>query len=266
MNINLLKRQSLVSAFFLLSLTSISQNISGIINLSQNVIEIDCCKNSVKVPSATGFNINDKVLLIQMMGAVTDTTNSPAAGSIIDYAYAGNYEFGIISDVINNVIYLRDSIQRLYDVDGKVQIVRVPVFANASISDTLTCAPWNGLHGGVLVLEVTGTLSLNGPIDVSNKGFLGGEQLILSGQCSSIPPNYVMGSLYVRPKGEGIARLPQSFRGGIGPMGNGGGSSGGQVAQATITDAWYLGGGGGGNGGQGGRGGKSSTFCPANQQ
>ncbi|MDD3876842.1 MAG: PKD domain-containing protein [Bacteroidales bacterium] len=238
-----------------------SQNISGIINPSQNVIEIDYCKNSVIVPSTVGFSISNKVLLIQMMGAIIDTTNTPNSGSILNYGNAGNYEFAVISNIVGNEIFFRDSIQRTYNVNDRVQIVKAAVYNNVTVNDTLTCLPWNGLYGGILLLEVSGTLTLNAPIDVSNKGFLGGEKFVVSGACNTIEPNYVMGSIYIRPKGEGIANLSMGQRGGIAPMGNGGGGSGGQVAMATQTDAWYMGGGGGGNGGVGGRGGKSSTFC-----
>ncbi|MDD3876843.1 MAG: gliding motility-associated C-terminal domain-containing protein [Bacteroidales bacterium] len=241
--------------------TGHSQNISGIVNPSQNVLEYNFCRNSVIVPATTGFNINDKILLIQMMGATVDTTNTPNSGSIINYGNAGNYEFAIISDIVGNEIFLRDSVQRNYNNNGRIQIVKVAVYNNATIVDTLKCNPWNGLHGGILVLEVSGTLTFNAPIDVSNCGFLGGEKFAVSGLCLSTEPRYIMASLYARIKGEGIAHLPSSQRGGIGAMGNGGGGSGGQEAMAVQTDAWYMGGGGGGNGGEGGRGGKSSTFC-----
>jgi len=238
-----------------------SQNISGIINLSQNVTKYDFCRNSVTVPSSTGFSIGDKLLLIQMKGAVIDTTNTINSGTILSYGNAGNYEFAIIKSIAGNEIFLRDSVMRNYDDSGNVQIVKVPIYSNVTVTDTLRCMPWNGLHGGILVFEVTGTLTLNAPIDVSNRGFFGGAKFYCDGQCISTAPDYVRPSITPFPKGEGIAKVPYTVAGGLGTLANGGGGSGALYGPGGITDAYYLGGGGGGNFGGGGRGGKSSSYC-----
>jgi len=241
---------------------SFSQNISGVINVYQNVTKYTFCRNSVLVPNSTNFSSGDKVLLIQMKGAVIDISNTINSGTILSYGNAGNYEFAIINNIVGNEIFLRDSIRRNYDDSGCVQIVKVPIYNNATVTDTLKCLPWNGLYGGILVFEVSGTLTLNAPIDVSNKGFLGGAKFYCDGQCLSTAPDYVRPSITPFPKGEGIVKVPYTIGGGRGSLANGGGGSGALYGPGGITDAYYLGGGGGGNFGNGGRGGKSSNYCP----
>ena len=49
---------------------------------------------------------------------------------------------------------------RSYDVSGLIQLILVPQYVDANISEILTCAPWNGLTGGVLVFEASGTVTL----------------------------------------------------------------------------------------------------------
>ena len=240
-----------------------SQNISGVINAYQKVVHYSFCHNSVTVQNSSSFIVGDKVLLIQMRGAAIDTSNTITSGSINSYNNAGNYEFGFIQSIVGNEIFLKDSVIRHYDDSASIQIVRVPRYINATVTDTLKCLPWDGNSGGILVFDVSGTLTINALIDASDKGFRGGEKFYNAGVCSLLPADYVRGSLLIRVKGEGISSLPANLMGGRGTVANGGGASGGQEVQAGLTDAWYLGGGGGGNFGNGGSGGKSSTFCAA---
>jgi len=253
----------ILQCVFLLVFVSIITNaqISGIINTYQKVNHYDFCKNSVTVNNATGFNVGDKVLLIQMRGAEIDTANTSAYGTILNYANAGNYEFGIISNVVSNQIFLRDSVQRTYNDSGYIQIVKVPIYTNVTVTDTLKCKAWDGESGGILVFEVNGTLTLNAPIDVRDRGFRGGEKFFVSSLCGIPQVDYVCGSMNLRIKGEGIVSVPIMYWGGTGPLANGGGAGGGQKVIAGHNDAFYLGGGGGGNYGAGGQGGKSTTVC-----
>jgi len=260
------KRIFLFSIILFIYNISGAQNISGIINVYQKVFHYNFCHNSLTVHNTSNFNIGDKVLLIQMKGAVIDTTNTINSGSIINLSNAGNYEYAFILNIIGNEILLKDSITRNYDDSASVQIIKVPRYINATVTDTLKCMPWNGDRGGILVFDVSGTLTLNAPLNVSDNGFRGGQKINLSGGCNTVQPDYVRGSMGYRVKGEGIASLPNSLWGGLGTIANGGGACGGQKIQAGQTDAWYLGGGGGGNYGSGGLGGKSSTFCTTQWQ
>jgi len=195
-----------------------------------------------------------------MKGASIDITNTPSSGTVTSYNNAGNYEFAFITNIVGTEIFLKDTVNRTYDDAGLIQIIKVPRYVNATVTDTLRCLPWNSQCGGILVFEVSDTLKLNAPIEAIDKGFIGGQGFTCNGNCFGVQPDYVRKSVIADVKGEGISTLPDSLRGGIGTIANGGGSCGGIGSDGT-TDLWYMGGGGGGNFGTGGRGGKSGTFC-----
>lgn len=231
----------------------ITTNISNIINDYTPVLAFNPCKNSITVEDATHFNVGDTVLLIQMKGAIIDSTNTSSFGTITDYKNAGNYEFNYVKSRSGNIIELKNKLTRQYDLPfGKVQLVRVPYYNNANISNTLTCLPWNGSVGGVLVFHVKDTLKINANLDVSAKGFRGGingNNLTNTWNCFAADYSYAPGNSLGAPKGEGITTIINT--GGRGALANGGG--GGQDHNS--------GGAGGGNGNLGGFGGYQYEAC-----
>ena len=107
-----------------------------------------------------------------MKGAVIDSSNTAAFGTVTDYKNAGNYEFNYVKSKAGNIIELKNILTRQYDIPlGKVQLVRVPYYENVNVASTLTCLPWDGSKGGVLVLNVQDSINLNVDIDVCGKGF-----------------------------------------------------------------------------------------------
>ena len=74
------------------------------INKYAAALAFNICTNSITVDDATAYNPGDTVLMIQMKGAVIDTSNTPAFGNILDYGNAGNYEFNFISAKSGNVL------------------------------------------------------------------------------------------------------------------------------------------------------------------
>ncbi len=214
------------------------------------------CSNTFVVDDATGFGVGDTVVMIQMKGATIDSSNSSSFGTILNYNGAGNYEFNVVSGVSGNAITLGYALTKTYNIpNGKVQLVRVPYFQNYTVSQALTAAPWNGSKGGVLVLNAAGTVTMNAPIDVSNKGFRSGALVnvpVSSGICGQM--NYYYASSptsYGAEKGEGIAELSAARKTGRGAQASGGG--GGNSSNS--------GGAGGGNAGAGGHGGKESAIA-----
>lgn len=220
-----------------------AQCINGIINRYTAVLEIGCNKQVLSVASASGFAVGDEVLIIQMQGASIDQSNTPNFGTP-QVGSAGNYSFNRIEAIINNHIKLQFQLARAFDVAGKVQLVRVPEYDNVSAC-ALSCQPWNGSTGGVLVLDVKQNLNLEGPVDVSGAGFRGG-QLIEAQQGFYHVQGYVFASANQGgTKGEGIAIVQNSQRFGRGAIANGGGGG----------NAHNAGGGGGSNATRGGNGG-----------
>ena len=218
-----------------------------IINEYTPAISLDVCKNILNVENGAAFNPGDTVLLIQMKGAGMDSTNSVAFGNIIDYKNCGNYEFNFVKSRSGNNIELLNKVVRQYDLpNGSVQLVRVPYFQNYTVTQKLTCLPWDGRKGGVLAFNVQNNLSLAANIDVSGKGFKGGAAMNTSNYVCNVDSFFVYDNSgkYCAPKGEGIYNSSRLY--GRGKLVNGGGGG-------NSTNA---GGAGGGNGGTGGSGGK----------
>ncbi len=224
--------------------------ISGIINRYAAVTDIDTCTGKLTVSDTTGFQAGASVLLIQMQGAEISTANNFLYGIIQSMNFAGRYERAVIDSVGQNAIFLQKRLVYPYNVPGKVQAVSIPQYANATVTDTLRCQPWNGTTGGVLALDVAGTLTLNAPVLADGAGFRGGAAYIGTGNnCNFLFPetNY----FYALPnwrggyKGEGIALPEVGKELGRGPQANGGGGG----------NDHNSGGGGGGNITDGGNGG-----------
>ena len=221
----------------------------AVINLYTEVLAHDICTNSITVANDSGYNAGDTVLLIQMKGAVVDTGNTASFGTILDYRNAGNYEFNYISQKSGNVITFLNRLNKTYDIPtGVVQLVRVPSYKTGSFSGGLTCDPWNGTKGGILAVFSTISLESYENIDVSGRGFRGGEgynSVYSALTCNQNSYIYTLSSQFAAFKGESIASFSQNYFKGKGSFAGGGGGG----------NSHKAGGGGGGNGGSGGLGG-----------
>lgn len=226
-----------------------SQSISGTINQYGQVTNI--AGANITLTSAAAFSAGDRILLIQMKGATIVQTNNVNYGNITSYGNAGNYEFATVASIAGNTLTLTNSLCQTYDVAGFVQVVRVPQYTNPTVSATLTGQAWNGNTGGVIVLEASGTLTLNADINASGIGFRGGGFGQGGFNCGDV--NYFSAPGLGGEKGEGIRQhIPGQFCS-RGKLANGGGGS----------NRGNSGGGGGGNGGSGGLGGAIYSGCGA---
>lgn len=173
-------------------------------------------------------------------------------GNINNYQNCGNYEMAdVVSVGGSNTINLKCGLENNYTASGFVQVVRVPRFNNLIINSgaSVTASPWNGLIGGLIVLECEGDLTLNGSMDVSSLGFRGGAidnfSAIGGGQIGASNP--AEGA----DKGEGIGGYefgysPNGGRYGKGAIGNAGGggtahNGGGGGGANAATIAWNRG-------------------------
>ncbi|MEO6490177.1 MAG: gliding motility-associated C-terminal domain-containing protein [Ferruginibacter sp.] len=226
-----------------------------VINVYTEVLSLNRCDNSITIVNDSAFKIGDTVLLIQMKGALIDTSNSASFGSIIDYKSAGNYQFNSISAKSGNKITLRNIITRSYEIpDGAVQLIRVPFLKSAAFPGGLTCLPWDGSKGGVLAVIAENGLNSYAEIEVSGKGFKGGQGYygtFNSGTCFENNYNYSSATLLAGFKGESITTISPNISKGKGSPAAGGG---GGLSHNS-------GGGGGGNGGSGGTGGYQTDTC-----
>ncbi|MBI3259189.1 MAG: hypothetical protein HYZ54_06925 [Ignavibacteriae bacterium] len=223
--------------------------ISGVVNSYTKVTSINYCTKTLGVTSTAGFSAGDKAIIIQMKGAEIDTANSSNFGSISGFNEAGNFEFVTIESITANNIRLKYLLGQNYNPNGAVQLVRLPKDITTAWvqGDPLTAPAWDGSTGGVLALEAQGAIDIRGSIDVSGKGFRGGDlntgsiiQYNLPDYKSAITANRGGG------KGESIIDVDSFSTASRGAPANGGG--GGNQHNA--------GGGGGANGGNGGMGGR----------
>jgi Secretion system C-terminal sorting domain len=248
--------------------TEAQTNISGIINTYYKATAIVSgiisgnSYSGITLQNITGLSKDDRVMIIQMKGAVIDETNSASFGNITSIGNAGKYEFSSICGFLNNTIVLSNQLLNTYDA-ALLQVVRVPVYQDANVVGTLQPQAWDPVTGtgGVLALEVTGTLTLNADIDASGTGFKGGALINMNGSCfffgatkyfysASDATNSENGA----KKGEGIAAYILSKEFGRGKQANGGGGSNTQNS----------GGGGGSNLGAGGKGGAKPSCSLSN--
>ena len=226
-----------------------------IINDYTPVMGLNICTNVLHVEDGTAFIVGDTVLLIQMKGAVVDSTNTSAFGAIIDYKNAGNYEYNYVKSKTGNAIELSNTLTRQYDIpNGKVQLIRVPYYTDLTTTDILTCLPWDGNKGGILAFNVQNTLTLNKDVTVSGRGFRGGVNTNTAQNtlaCNQADYFYNTTATQSGKKGEGIALIGSTKLNGKGKAGNGGGGGNGHNS----------GGGGGSNASAGGLGGYQLDNC-----
>jgi len=227
--------------------------ISGVINQYVQVTNVIPCDSTVAVGNPSSFQPGDRVLLMQMKGAVITTDNTSSFGQITDIASAGNAEFLTIKAVVNEYIIFTTRMANYYDTDiGFVQLIRVPVYNNARVVGPLQAPEWNGTVGGVIAFEVSGWVSIEVNVSADGLGFRGGRVSLPIDACSTT--DYVLNWNFGKAgeKGEGIGSMRANYPiAGRGPMATGGGGGNGTNS----------GGAGGSNGGAGGSGGNSVNHC-----
>jgi uncharacterized repeat protein (TIGR01451 family) len=279
-----------------------STTLSGIVNTYYP--GISAANQSITLGSAVGaptaITKGDLLLILQMQDGTINSTNSAQYGSgnssnggrgLTNILNAGVYEYAVAnSDISGGVVQLVSPLTGTYTTQGqsKFQVVRVPQYKDVTISGAITAQPWNGSVGGVVALDISGTLNFsNSKIVATGAGFRGGGGRNLTGGTASAVANrdYVSSSSnnYHASKGEGVAGTPRYTRTMVsinqsgtvttstsvdtgsnegypnGSFGRGapGNAGGGGTDPNQATNAANTGGGGGANYGSGGRGGDS---------
>lgn len=176
-------------------------------------------QNGVNVTSSQGFSVGDKVLLIQMKGATISAGNNATFGQIQSYGDAGNFEFTNISSINGNAITFTQNLCKSFSVNGFVQLIRVPVYNQATITSLLTGQVWNGSTGGVVAIEATSSIIFNANLSVQGLGFNGGAWTTGFFACGDM--NYANSGNVSGKKGEGIVAAPLNLDGNRAPLANG---------------------------------------------
>ena len=190
--------------------------------------------------STTAFAVGDMALVIQMQdSSIDNTTNTgvygdgvagdPGSGST-SLRSSGLHEFKRVTSATGTSISFDVPLANTYtnanasvtDGNRRWQVVRVPQFASLTLpGGTIATTSWNGTTGGIFVLDVSGSLSMNNTtVTAAGVGFRGGgsqESTVISGagvidyasaQAAGTPPANRGGA-----KGEGIAGTPRFVRG-----------------------------------------------------
>ncbi len=222
------------------------QVIGGVVNeytVVRTITTIDCSAK-VGVADASNFRSGDLVLLVQMKGSVVGATYNVDA--------VGLFEFATIDTIIGgNVLHMKRPLINTYNLAGIVQCVRVPVYGNVTVAFPLQGKPWDGTTGGVVAIDVRGTLTLQAPFDANGIGFRGGIRWNGGATCSTSVDYDRVNSMQAAAKGESIVNPLPTHVSGSAPLYSGGGGG----------CAHNSGGAGGGNGGVGGKGGSQWEGC-----
>ena len=254
----LIIRRIIFTSFLLLhffTLPGLSQTLisEGVIN-SYSSVESIVGAQAVTVSQPLLFQPGDTVLIVQMKGMGILTSPPEDYGRQQNLNAAGNYEFLLVDQVIDNTVSFTREFLKEYNASGTVQLVKVRGYESATVTSTLSADAWDGEKGGVLAIIVTNTLTLEADIDLTGKGFRGGSPVDLSAnECSSSDPeeyekmSLPQGIIRAGEKGEGPATyyidefatefpLENDFIYGRGRIDTGGGSAG------TGADTGPLGG------------------------
>ena len=242
--------------------------ITAVYNLDETDID------SVEVDDPSEFDVADTVMYIQMKGTeYYDPINTPIelypwGRTPFDINNTGRYCILLINKIVGNIIVftttLRDDIQP-QETGELAQLVKVLGGKKVwNINQDMTCDPWDPVarKGGVFVMFASRKIVLNANIDVTGKGFRGGDPDVpvtdyYKGDCNATDARYFT-EVYMDSagrKGESIVYDDFPLTRGRGRMGIGGGGGNGK----------YSGGGGGANFGGGGSGGlqvESCSFIP----
>ncbi|MCB0633438.1 MAG: hypothetical protein KDD15_27065, partial [Lewinella sp.] len=234
------------------------EQISGVINNYSKVIGVGDCPGSILVQDPSVFFVGQRVLLIGMQGGNMLSDNTSDFGTVLSQDLtAGLYDWSEIESINGQEITLAHAISAGYDFNAAVQLVGIPTYEEAIVVEKLIPQAWNGQTGGVVALEVSGTLSLEADIDATGRGFRGGTAVLVNSNCTFLTNisdySFESGNWRGAAKGEGIIPFVVDKENGRGPQANGGGGG----------NDHNSGGGGGGNTSSGGKGGENrepSTF------
>ncbi|MDQ0966461.1 putative repeat protein (TIGR01451 family)/gliding motility-associated-like protein [Flavobacterium sp. W4I14] len=271
-----------------------SKSGSITLNSGSTSLELDPVPGSFTVGSTvfsfgnTQITKGNLLLIIQMQGADANTTNTSSYGSGVaanngsgytGTVTAGRYEYvvalndittaggtlqfkgagtggGLVNSYVNSDATATKGQRRF-------QIVRLMQYSNLTMTTDIKTIPWNGKAGGLIAIDVAGTLTMNGRvIDASATGFRGGYLLPRTIASAQESLYVTTNSALASTKGEGIVGTPRFMWDGYNQVDNGvQGYPSGDYGRGAPGNAGgggnvhNAGGGGGGNGSAGGLGG-----------
>jgi hypothetical protein len=220
------------------------------------------------------FIVGEYVVVMQMQGDVigANTNNDAAFGNLSSVGSTGLFEIKQITAINGNstlgfssatptsltVISLNNTYSTVANASLQIISFRRMSATNYATTGNITALDWDGNVGGVVAIEVPGTLTLNHSITANAAGFRGGTVSNNNGGPQCVAANttrYRENTNTLGFKGEGIYKNTNNlYNNGRAKILNGGG--GGSDHNG--------GGGGGGNYSTGGLGGNGYNNCTTN--
>ena len=229
-------------------------------NASSGATTITVASNALGTNFSSNLAAGDLIMIYQTRGATLNgvlngnigNPNSVAWGAVNSLDEAGNWEYAQVEAVTGGTgITLTCALQNSYTSADDVQVIRVPRYTDLTITGSITAPAWNGSTGGIVAVEVEGTLTNNGSIDVTGLGFRGGS--LVGDNNSTFWPGWATTSSDLgAEKGEGVGGYQGDYdniggRYARAAAGNGGGGGdahncgGGGGANASPNIASYIG-------------------------
>ena len=197
--------------------------------------------------------------------SLSATNASFAAGQIVLIhqsrgTNAGQWERGQIQSYSAGVITLVEPMVGAYVAGAQVRVLKQHTNVTIDAGVTYTAKAWDGSVGGILAFIASGTLTVNGTISSSGKGYRGGEvPAAAPGQTGEGTAGAILLQTAANGNGgggTGAETAGAGAGGGNGTAGSNGGGTGGTggstSGSADLTSMTF--GGGGGSGAQGGAG------------
>ena len=265
---------SFIAVFFPVITVSSQKTINDYARVTEVFNVITTNVDSVRVADMSVFEPLDTALFIVMKGVevyVPEDPVSPGNWGIIKDPdqNIGVYNILLVDTVIDDIVIfttsLREDLRTIKTIED-IQLVKVRGGKDVyEVNEPLTCDPWDPVTGtgGVFALIAGRKIVLNSTINVTEKGFTGGNpdtnlKKVLSvdyykGSCSEAVDSFYRESAVDSSgrRGESIVYTDFQYSRGLFSITNGGGGGNGK----------YSGGGGGGNYGKGEKGGKESENC-----
>jgi MYXO-CTERM domain-containing protein len=190
-------------------------------------------------------------------------TNDKVKLGELEGGAVGRWELARVSTVTGSTMTLTKPVVRAWK-RRITQVVKVPEFANVTIpgGTSFAAEAWravgSGYAGGIVAFLATGTVTVNGTITASERGFRGGPGVTrLANAPVNCPNNDGTVEQGYAPKGESIVATKSAGDDYAQVFGNDVGGRGNRSIGAGGGNCIENGGGGGGNFGQGGVGGRS---------
>ena len=237
------------------TLPSLTVSAAGTVLNSATALAADAAAGAaiLQVASTAALNnaisgslaADDLLLIVQLQGATLDTS-ATGLGAVNQLGGAGQFELATVRSFTATTITLNNcgGLAHAYAAASHTQIVRVPQYASVTINSgaSVTAPAWDGSSGGIVAVQVTGALAVNGGIDVTGLGFRGGtvdtqnDAVLTQTNQVYFSTDKTLGA----EKGEGIAGSQSDYDSGAGRYGRGAPANGGGGGDA------HNGGGGGG--------------------